>query len=145
MRNSPLLMVIALLPALAALGHDIYLFVINNGVETPPAVITGNPDDKGISSYFAALGFIWTHYHPESYKWVVENLDEGTWAYINLILAQKAVVVGLVFAAIMFAIGFAVEGVGGERVPRHMRGKRNSNDLAFEARGKKNKFKYKRK
>ncbi|GJL85654.1 MAG: hypothetical protein DHS20C02_14290 [Micavibrio sp.] len=142
-----IIMFILLLPAIAALGHDIYLFVINDGIETRPSIFTGNPDDKGILSYFAALGFIWTQYHEESYKWVVQNLDQDIWAYINLLLVQKAVFVGLVFAGVAYAIIFLVRLFVGDRekTPRHMKGKKGSKDLAFESRGKKNTFKYKRK
>ncbi len=140
-------MFIVLLPAIAALGHDIYLFVINDGIETRPSLMTGDPDDKGIFSYFASLGFIWTQYHPESYKWVVQAVDQDVWGKINFLLAQKAVVVGLIFAGIISVITFVIKSFAGngEKTPKHMRGKKGSKDLSFESRNKKNTFKYKRK
>ena len=56
MRGVHLFMFVVALPALAALGHDAYLFYMNQ--------------DKGFE--LAALGFIWTKYEPESYRWTVE-------------------------------------------------------------------------
>lgn len=80
-------MLLVSVPAMAALGHDAWLYYENQ--------------DKGFM--FAALGFIWTRYHPDSYKWTVENLPEY-WPYINALLVQKAFFVGIAFAAFFYII-----------------------------------------
>ncbi|MGB4057138.1 MAG: hypothetical protein WBK77_03535 [Alphaproteobacteria bacterium] len=123
------LLTFLLIPAMAALGHDLYLFYQNQ--------------EKGFE--FAALGFIWTRYEPESYKSAVEiTTPDGYWPYINFILAQKAVLVGVVFAAIMMVfIGLLqLLGVGGERKIKAPSGSRRSDEIM----GKKSaKYKYNRK
>jgi hypothetical protein len=89
MRGVHLFMFVVALPLLAALGHDAYLFYMNQ--------------DKGFE--LAALGFIWTKYEPESYRWTVEATEPmGYWPYINLILAQKAALVGAAFAGFFYVI-----------------------------------------
>ena len=61
-------------------------------------------DDAGYH-LLAALGFIWTKYEPESYRWTVEVTEpEGYWPYINMILAQKAAIVGAAFAGFFYVI-----------------------------------------
>ncbi len=87
MRGVHLFMFVVLIPALVALGHDCYLFYENQ--------------DRGFM--FAALGFIWTRYEPESYRWTVENLPDY-WPWINLLLEQKAFFAGLVFAGFFYVI-----------------------------------------
>lgn len=89
MRGVHFFIFLVALPALAALGHDAYLFYLNQ--------------DKGFE--MAALGFIWTKYHPDSYRWTVEATEPmGYWPYINLILAQKAALVGAAFAGFFYVI-----------------------------------------
>ncbi|MGB4107447.1 MAG: hypothetical protein WBK55_06600 [Alphaproteobacteria bacterium] len=88
MNGVHLFMFVLALPALAALGHDAYLYYL----------------DQGMGFQFAALGFIWTKYHPESYRWTVEATSPDYWPYINEILAQKAVAVGAVFAGFFYVI-----------------------------------------
>lgn len=95
-------MFIVLIPALVALGHDIYLFVIDGHVDQFPEVITDG--ERPIKSFFASLGWIWTNYHPESYKWTVQNVSAEDWALINSVLSKKAVVLGLGFAGFFYAI-----------------------------------------
>ncbi len=75
------------IPAMAALGHDLYLFYENQ--------------EKGFM--FAALGFIWTRYDPDSFQWTADNFSEY-WPSINMLLAQKAFFVGLAFAAFFYAL-----------------------------------------
>lgn len=99
-----LFMVLVLLPALAALGHDLYLFYTNEGVDNVVSDATKIFDEKGASSFFAALGFIWTKYDVESFKAIAQSMDEQTWSYVNKVLAQKAVVVGLAFAGFWYVL-----------------------------------------
>ncbi len=118
MQGLTLLMFVLLWPALIALGHDVYLFYINEGMQSAQGLLQGQtPNDKGFLSLFASLGFIWTAYHPESYKFTVESVDKETWAYINLLLKQKAVFVGLAFAGFSYVIILIVKllSVGGKK------------------------------
>lgn len=97
-------MILVLVPAIVALGHDIYLFYATEGVDNVVSDATKIFEEKGASSFFAALGFIWTKYDVESFRLVAQSMDEKTWSYINLVLAQKAVIVGLVFAGFWYAL-----------------------------------------
>lgn len=88
MRGVSLFMVIVALPALAALGFDCYLYYMH-----PEA-----------GFMLSTPGYIWTHYHPDSYKWTVENTDAQTWAIIDLILAEKTVTIAIAFAGFFYII-----------------------------------------
>ncbi len=130
MRGVHLFLFVAALPALAALGHDLYLFY--------------NNQDMGFQ--LAALGFIWTKYDPDSYKWVVEQTEPlGYWPYINWVLAQKAVFVGLAIAGFFFVIAGLLKmlGVGGETEIRNFSGNRRVDEMLGKKQG--GGFKYKRK
>lgn len=88
MRGAQMFMFIVLIPALAALGHDLYLFYLNQ--------------DKGFM--LSTPGYMWTHYDEPSYKWTVENTDPALWSVIDYILSQKALVVGVVFAGFFWLL-----------------------------------------
>lgn len=89
MSGLSLLMFILALPALAVIGHDAYLFYINQ------------PQDFMLS----ATGFLWTKYHPDSFLWVKSALDPEQWALLTTyVLEQKAVFVALAFALFFFVI-----------------------------------------
>lgn len=109
MRGVHLFMLVVAIPAIVALGHDIYLFTINYGFESLPNSILAN--EKGAGTHFATLGFIWTEYNPESYKMVVKSVSSGTWAIIDLFLTQKAFVVGVFFAAFFYFVLAVLRGL----------------------------------
>ena len=90
------IMILALVPALVALGHDAYLFYINQD----------NPiyQEGDFTRFFASLGYIWTTYHPASYQSVIESVSPETWTEINGFLTQKAFFVALAFAGAIYAI-----------------------------------------
>lgn len=104
MRGIHLFMIIVALPALAAFGHDIYLFYENYGFDHIQRDLSLLVEEKGPLSPLASLGFIWTQYHEASYTWVVENADPETWAVINEILGYKALFAGLAFAGVFYVI-----------------------------------------
>lgn len=94
------LILILLLPAIAAFGHDVYLYYIHT-VE-PAGTI---PFSTLLSDFrTSALGFLWLTYHADSYKEVVRALPKEQWAIIDTILTFKAVHVGLIFAGLMTGI-----------------------------------------
>lgn len=130
MRGAGLFLFIVTIPALVALGHDAYLYYINQP----------KPFD------FAALGFIWTQYDPESYKMAVEQVEPmGYWPWLNWLLAQKAVFVGAAFAAFFYMLVGILHllGVGREKEVTNFSGNRRTEEMLT---GKKTRgFKYKRK
>lgn len=140
MRGHPILLIF-LLPALIALGHDIYLFYINHLSSGTLSLDLIKEEFK-----FSALGFIWTTYSPESYKEALRAVQPETWALIDYSLTFKAFFVGLGFAGILtflFAL-LALFGVGPlaseERIVHG-----SSKDSGFRGSKKGGKMQYKRK
>ncbi len=86
--NIGLFLFIVAIPILIALGHDLYLFYINM--------------ERGFM--LSTPGFIWTQYHPESYKWIVEQTAPRWWPYINFVLGLKAVVVAAFFSSFILIL-----------------------------------------
>lgn len=118
---------IVLLPALAALGHDAYLYYMNQD----SAIYA----EGELHRFFASLGYIWTTYHPSSYQEVVRSVSKETWSVINMVLTQKAFFVGLVFAAVIYVLSFLSWFFGKERKTlnearrREASGERSREDL----------------
>ncbi|MCB1562501.1 MAG: hypothetical protein KDJ75_02910 [Alphaproteobacteria bacterium] len=102
MQGVRLFMFVVAIPALVALGHDIYLFVVNYGLDSLPDSLIAN--EKGAGTHFASLGFIWTEYAPESYAFVVRSVAPESWAIIDSLLTIKAFVAGLLFAGFFYFI-----------------------------------------
>ena len=99
-----LFMFIVLIPALLALGHDVYLFAINEGTDNVIADAQQAYEDKGATTFFASLGFIWTNYEPESFKATAQSLDQETWKMIANVLNFKAFFVGVGFALFFYLL-----------------------------------------
>ncbi len=96
----PILLFLATLPLLTALGHDIYFAYVNN-------------KDFELS----AAGFIWTKYHPESYQAVIDYLPLDQWEAINTFLTYETVVLAAIFAVICYtliAIVVIIRNIGGQ-------------------------------
>ena len=87
MRGVHLFMFVVAIPALAALGFDVYLYAMDQ--------------DKGFM--MTTPGYLLTHYTMPTYKQLVEISGEY-WPYVDLILAQKSVYVGIGFAAIWYVL-----------------------------------------
>ena len=132
-----------LIPAFIALGHDFYLFYINH---LNPGVFSIDLLKEEFK--FSALGFIWTNYELESYKSVVKSTDRETWSTIDTILTWKAFYVGLAFAGIMTVLFLILKifGVGPfsseEETSFVASGKK---DVSFRAGSSSKKMNYKRK
>jgi hypothetical protein len=147
MRGVTMFLFLVTIPALIALGHDLYLFYADNGMNSVAADVSQQIEDKGATSFFATLGWIWTHYSPDSYKWAVENTEPDIWAYINTALSWKAFFTGLGFAAFFFVLIGIMKvfrlGPFSERTLKGHTGSRRSDEiLGKKATGQ---FKYKRK
>lgn len=145
MRGVHFFMLLVLVPAILALGHDIFLFTQNGSVNELTTTI--QDQDEGVRTLFSDLGFVWTEYHPESYKQTVEALEPEQWAKINKVLAHKAVLVGLAFAGMFYVLLFILKlfgawpfrGTQGERIAAN----KSVDDILKKGSGKK--MKYKRK
>lgn len=108
MRGLPFVLLL-LVPALIALGHDVYLFYVNY------AEPQGFSVDLLLKEFkFSAFGFIWTTYDEESYKNFVSGADPETWASVDYLLTFKAFHTGLVFAGVLTALFLALSlfGIG---------------------------------
>ena len=135
--------ILLLIPALIALGHDFYLFYINH---LNPGVFTMDLLKEEFK--FSALGFIWTSYEVESYKSVVKSADQETWSTIDTILTWKAFYVGLAFAGIMTVLFLILKifGVGpfaSEEQESFVASSKK--DVSFRAGSQSKKMNYKRK
>jgi len=110
MRIPFLLIFVLLIPAMIALGHDIYLFYVNHA----EAARVVNVDLVEEKFKFSAFGFIWTNYFIESYKATAAALDPQTWALVDKFLTIKAFFAGLTFAGVITGIMafFALFGLG---------------------------------
>lgn len=68
MRGIQFLCFVLAIPALAALGHDIYL--------------TYQDQDFTRTMMFSNLSYLWTHYSPDTYIWTMKNADPELWKNI---------------------------------------------------------------
>lgn len=124
MRNNYLpILFIAFLPVIAALGFDLYL-------------LYENPDNGFM---FSTLGFAWTRYSPETFAQAVKTLDPEIWAVINFLLAQKTVLLAIVFFICVYGLLIVVKTLGSILKPK------KKGPLQIPGRRKATPFKYKNK
>jgi len=91
MRGISILCFLLAVPALAALGHDIY--------------IVYQDQDFTKAMMFSDVGFLWTEYGPESYKWAQSNLSKETWdGILTPLLEQTTVLVAAAPALLVYGI-----------------------------------------
>jgi hypothetical protein len=137
--------ILLLIPAMIALGHDTYLFYVNY-VET-----RGFSLDLLMKEFkFSSLGFIWTTYDEESYKTTVGSVDPETWSIIDYLLTFKLVFVCLGFTAVMCVLYFIVGLFGKgpfaiERAARVFHSSDSKDATSFRSGQTSKKFEYKRK
>lgn len=88
-----LLCILAAAPAGAAFAHDIWLSRFSDLAWARNHL------------YPSDLGWIWVHYHGESYDWVRGTLDPYLWNhYIDPLLTQSAVKIGVFFMIFIYLI-----------------------------------------
>ncbi|MCB1532280.1 MAG: hypothetical protein KDJ35_05355 [Alphaproteobacteria bacterium] len=107
MRGVHFYIVLVLIPAVLALGHDIALLLENSSFNE--LIATMQSGERPLMSYLSDLGFIWTHYARESYESVRESSDPQTWEMIKMLLMQKALFVALAFAGVNFLLLFILK------------------------------------
>ncbi len=91
MRGLTILCFLLALPALAALGHDIY--------------ITYQDQDYTRAMMFSDVGFLWVEYWPEGYKWAQDNIDQEYWdGFLTPLLEQTTVIVAAAPAVLVYIL-----------------------------------------
>ena len=141
MRSLYLLFFLLAMPALAALGHDIYM------------AYTGKLPGGSNALQLSDVGWLWTTYEPESFKWARQNADPLLWkGYIDPLLEQTAAIVAAFPAVVvltlivLFKMIDMVPGAASAQV--RMTRLRNKKGFAFseaQGKGKGGKARYKRK
>ena len=133
---------VLLIPALAAIGHDLYLF---HQEHLSPGVFSIDLLMKEFK--ISALGFLWTTYGLESYKSVVQTTDPETWATIDKMLTFKAFYSALAFAGVFIAFFTILKFMGiGPFVTEENRKTVQEKEIdSLRAGAKSKKMKYKRK
>jgi len=121
-------LIILMVPALIALGHDAYLYSQN--MEKP----------FELTDY----GYIWTTYSPESFAQFMSDTKPEARGFMGMLLEQKAVVVGVAYGAFLF-VGMAITYLILKLLFGSFGGSTYSRDSSVFDRDKKNKFVYKRK
>ena len=108
MRGIHFFLLIVTLPVLIALGHDLYLFYVaqDQGLNMDLVTKIYTEDRPARQFDFAALGFIWTKYSPDTYALMAESFEPSEWANIQELLKLKAVYVFGAFAILMYIIAF---------------------------------------
>ncbi|MCD8562930.1 MAG: hypothetical protein LRY54_02525 [Alphaproteobacteria bacterium] len=104
-----LLLFIVTLPALIALGHDVYLFYLTNQDVAQNLDITGladlyTQDTPGRSFHFASFGFLWTHYAPDNFHETVQSMGQENWEQLRPYLSWQAFPTLGIFAAAVYAL-----------------------------------------
>ena len=133
--------VLIALPALAALGHDVYLAYID--------MEAGKPDPFKLS----ALGWIWTTYNMDSYQYARDFIDKQTWShFMEPLLEKNALYVAGIPALVIYGLLIVLRLLHlwpFNDAPAMFSGKKNKNEdsFAFDADidNKKKGMKYKRK
>ena len=122
---------ILLIPALAALGHDCYLFYAEYGYQGNFSL-----DFLEEKFKFSALGYLWTTYDIDSYKMAVEMTAPDNWAIIDKVLTIKAFYAGLGFAGFWIVVFLLLSFIGkGPFASSKMSGGGGKSDRADYRRG----------
>lgn len=101
---------IVTLPILIVLGHDLYLFYVAQGEQLDPDLATKlfTEERPGRGFDFAALGFIWTKYSPETFSLMKDSYTAEEWAVIQEYLKLPAFYVAVAFAVVMYLLAALV-------------------------------------
>lgn len=105
---------ILFVPALCSLMHDFYLFYVAQGERLDPDLFTKlyTEERPGRVFEFAAIGFIWLQYGPESYKMTMDSMTPQEWSsvqeYLKLSLTVVLAQIGAVLTAILVCVKAAL-------------------------------------
>lgn len=97
------------LPALIALGHDLYLFYLANetvanemDIAALSALYGENRPGRGFN--FSSFGFIWTHYAPDNFRDTFHAGGTGIWASVRPYLSWEAFPTFGIFAGCVYVL-----------------------------------------
>lgn len=97
MRGFIAFLFIVTLPLLAVLGHDAYLYYMNQQNNVP----------GGENFLFSDVGFLWNQYSPDTLAVMKGSFDPGNWEVFYLyVLKQQAAVIAGVFACFFYIMAF---------------------------------------
>jgi hypothetical protein len=104
-----LILFIVAIPALIALGHDLYLFYLVNqdmAKELDIAEFTAlyTQDTPGRGFHFASFGFLWTHYAPDNFRATAEAMGPENWNALRPYLSWQAFPTFGIFALAVYAL-----------------------------------------
>lgn len=135
--NVILILFLLLAPAFAALGHDVYRIYEYD----QDKVLAGVLEIPWNKFEFSDLGWLWVHYHPESYDWAQASMNPAFWDHAILpLLEQPAVLAGLI-PALLFVVWLLIVKIFRAL---HVPGARKSRFAAPDFRPSKGAMKYKR-
>lgn len=118
------------IPFLAAIGHDIYLNIVNNEEQIK----------------MSAVGFIWMQYSPETFGEARNWVDPQQWALLNdYVLEQKAVLVTGILAGLFYVLAVILKLLTGTRKASVLSGVRNKKIDVILGEATQEGYKYKRK
>lgn len=105
------LLFLVTLPVLISLGHDLYLFYVAQDQQLSTDLVTKlyTEERPGREFSFAAIGYIWTQYAPESYKLMADSYTPEEWAEIQSFLKLKATLVFAALAAAAYAFALLLK------------------------------------
>ena len=106
MKGIHFFLLIVTIPVVLALGHDLYLFYVAQDQQLSADLISKiYTEDRPARQFdFAALGFIWTNYSPDSYALMSESFEPDEWKNIQEFLKLPAVYVAAAFAVLMYIV-----------------------------------------
>lgn len=80
-----------IVPALACLAHDGYVYYLSKEA------------GENLPFRFSDIGWLWTTYSPESFAAVKESMSPATWHWVDVILEQTGVFLFGGLAALVYA------------------------------------------
>ena len=127
--NKGFLIFILLIPAIAALGYDAFVYYENQ--------------EEGFK--LSDLGWLWTNYYPDSHDYAFQEVGKESWVkYVLPILKLKTVVAAVIFAALIFSIVLLIQMLASMGSGKFS-SKKNEKSLGRDRSKKDKKFQYNRK
>ncbi len=126
---------VLLLPALACLGYDGYMYYLSL------------EEDKGLPFSFTDLGYLWVTYAPDSHDWALDLIGKQAWGNIVSPVLQLPAVLIFLLLALPFYIGFGICWLFGARPFSKASGgkKKKKDEFRDRKRPGKRSFEYNRK
>ena len=109
MRNMLPFLILVTIPLLLAIAHDAYLLYENPDRQAILRKVQEDPAKLEEVPLLSEVGFLWTRYHPESYKLMRDSMEPADWVFIDkYMLDRKTVVVTGGFALFFYILIFGL-------------------------------------